>query len=123
MEIMSQQRAKELQLPRYFTGKPCKYGHTSERQTGSGTCLACKRLKRAEQRKQPEIKAKYAAKCREYRATDHNRLKANEASSLSKKNRVKTEEYRLAHNKANCDWRKPFMPLKPVVCGICPTYT
>lgn len=25
----------------YFTGKPCKHGHTSEHRTDNGACIAC----------------------------------------------------------------------------------
>ncbi|MDD4892759.1 MAG: hypothetical protein PHH73_02005 [Candidatus Rickettsiella isopodorum] len=25
----------------YYTGKPCKYGHLSNRQTASGACIEC----------------------------------------------------------------------------------
>lgn len=27
---------------RYFTGKPCKHGHTAERQTSDGACIVCR---------------------------------------------------------------------------------
>ena len=40
MEIIQRQEAKERGLLRYFTGKPCKHGHISERQIG-GVCIAC----------------------------------------------------------------------------------
>jgi hypothetical protein len=33
---------------RYFTGKPCKYGHIAERRADNGTCVAClPRIERA----------------------------------------------------------------------------
>lgn len=41
MKIITRKQAKELGLTRYFTGKPCKYGHISERNTGNGTCQEC----------------------------------------------------------------------------------
>ena len=41
MEIISRKEAKEQGLKRYFTGKPCKRGHISERRVGDSTCCAC----------------------------------------------------------------------------------
>jgi 5-methylcytosine-specific restriction endonuclease McrA len=32
-----------LGLKRYFTGKPCKHGHVSERRVPHGNCIDCKR--------------------------------------------------------------------------------
>ena len=38
--IVTRKEAKERGLPRYFTGKPCKYGHVCERYT-AGRCVTC----------------------------------------------------------------------------------
>ena len=38
---MLRREAKSKGLPRYFTGKPCKYGHISEKKTCNGTCIEC----------------------------------------------------------------------------------
>lgn len=35
---------------RYFTGKPCKNGHLSERSISNGGCLECHRLRNARHR-------------------------------------------------------------------------
>lgn len=40
-EIITRKEALERGLKRYFTGKPCKHGHVSERKIGSGMCLSC----------------------------------------------------------------------------------
>lgn len=42
MKILSRKEAKKLNKRLYFTGKPCKNGHISERQTQCGNCLDCK---------------------------------------------------------------------------------
>jgi 5-methylcytosine-specific restriction endonuclease McrA len=42
MEIISREDAKLLGRIRYFTGKPCKHGHITER-TLSGGCVECRR--------------------------------------------------------------------------------
>lgn len=40
-EIISRKDAKKIGLKRYFTGKPCKHGHLSERKTVNGGCVLC----------------------------------------------------------------------------------
>lgn len=37
----ARQQAINLDLKRYYTGKPCKYGHVSERRTCDGSCIQC----------------------------------------------------------------------------------
>ena len=39
-EKMKRRQAQELGLKKYFTGKPCKNGHLSERYIG-GVCISC----------------------------------------------------------------------------------
>jgi hypothetical protein len=39
--------AKALGDDHYFTGKPCKHGHTAARRTADGTCVECNRVKGA----------------------------------------------------------------------------
>lgn len=41
MQIISRKEAKTQELKRYYTGKPCKHGHLSERHVSSGSCLEC----------------------------------------------------------------------------------
>jgi len=43
MKIVTRQEAIKLGLTRYFTGKPCKWGHVSERRTSPPVCVACDR--------------------------------------------------------------------------------
>ena len=46
--IISREEAIAKGLNRYFTGKPCKHGHVSERCVRDGNrCITCKRIKRA----------------------------------------------------------------------------
>lgn len=44
MEIISKKEAKEKGLNRYFTGKPCKHGHISERRTENSNCVECQKV-------------------------------------------------------------------------------
>lgn len=41
MEVISRKEAKEKGLKYYFTGKPCKNGHVSERHLSNGACYLC----------------------------------------------------------------------------------
>ncbi len=42
-EIIVRAEAIRLELPRYFTGKPCKNGHMAERSTQKKRCVECDR--------------------------------------------------------------------------------
>jgi len=39
--IIPRKIARRIGIQRYFTGKPCKYGHICERYTSSGSCVEC----------------------------------------------------------------------------------
>lgn len=43
MDIVTRQQARELSLPRYFTGEPCQNGHVVKRRTANGQCVECRR--------------------------------------------------------------------------------
>lgn len=43
MQIVTRQEAIARRLSRYFTGKPCKNGHISERYTRISACIGCMR--------------------------------------------------------------------------------
>lgn len=42
-EVISRDEASDLGLKKYFTGKPCKYGHVSQRYVKGHLCVACAR--------------------------------------------------------------------------------
>lgn len=50
-EKISRSEAREKGLTRYYTGKPCKYGHYSERLVSNATCLACVHIRSRKYRK------------------------------------------------------------------------
>jgi hypothetical protein len=41
MDILTRKQAKLLGLKKYFTGKPCKNNHVSERYVDGGNCVEC----------------------------------------------------------------------------------
>lgn len=44
MDIISRAEARSAGLKRYFTGRPCKYGHVAERHAAGAHCVECERL-------------------------------------------------------------------------------
>ena len=69
MNIISCKKAKLLGLKRYFTGRPCKHGHTSERHV-TGGCCECANLD--QQRYYHQNPDKYKRRTLEYREREEN---------------------------------------------------
>lgn len=44
-KVVTREEAKELNLTRYFTGKPCVNGHIAERYVLRGSCCFCERAR------------------------------------------------------------------------------
>jgi hypothetical protein len=60
MDIISRKEAKEKGLTRYFTGKPCKYGHVSNRHVVNAGCSECmKKTQRQWRQEKPEYMEQY----------------------------------------------------------------
>lgn len=68
MDIITRTEASEKELTRFFTGKPCKHGHVSERHTKSGTCIECGNARSASWNKQTGYGKEYRAVNREQMA-------------------------------------------------------
>jgi len=64
MQIITRREAREKGLSRYFTGKPCKHGHLSERTVPNKRCMACHRERQNKSyvRKPREISALQVAR-------------------------------------------------------------
>jgi len=93
--IILRKEAKELNLKYYFTGKPCKHGHTSDRATRNGECQGCSSA-RHNSEKFKEQKRAYSkhlttsGKRKQYR--DANRSKINKNKRAWSTNWRKTPE-------------------------------
>ena len=63
MKTITRHEARDLGLQWYFTGKPCSYGHVSERSVSTGSCRECRRIYQKNHRiKEAERKRAYRAK-------------------------------------------------------------
>jgi hypothetical protein len=94
--IVSRQEAKARGLSWFYTGKPCKRGHTDRRNTCNSTCLSCARIRKNEyyrrnakqiverQRERPGHK-EYQAR---YRADNRDRLIAH-GRKFYRENRIR----------------------------------
>lgn len=92
MKIISRAEARAAGLPRYFTGKPCKRGHISERRTTGGNCLTCHRKQIDEWHKNnPE---KVAAKHKKHRAKVIEKYRAGRNAHVKRRYR-EDAEFRL----------------------------
>jgi len=93
MKIITRAEARSAGLPRYFTGKPCKRGHISERRTAGGNCLTCHRQQIDEwHRNNPE---KVAAKHKKHRDKVIEKYRAGRNAHVRRRYRKDTE-FRLS---------------------------
>jgi Zn-finger protein len=60
-DIMSRQDAINSGASFYFTGKKCKYGHVSKRNTISGSCEKCRMIRQKESRRRITEIQRYVA--------------------------------------------------------------
>jgi len=74
MDIVTRQEAIKHKLTKYFSGIPCKNGHTSER-TITGSCIAC-RAEWGQSKKGKQYRKSYY---QEYKHTDANKKAAKKA--------------------------------------------
>ena len=81
MKIISRKQAQDRNLPRYFTGKPCKHGHVAERLVGGCNCVECAVAYREENKDQmkkyhQENKDQIAARMKKYREENKEKVAA-----------------------------------------------
>lgn len=103
MEIISKQDAKAQGLKRYFTGKPCKRGHVSQRYASTGQCVECQRHhERTYYAEKPEFRQKRIEKAtQEWEA-----IKADPAkkAAYDERSRTRSTKFRAA-NRELCNQR------------------
>lgn len=77
MKIITKKEALEKNLIFYFTGKPCKHGHLSERMVKGGSCRVCKNLFGEKQRN--KNREEYNKYCREKKKELYSKQKRRES--------------------------------------------
>lgn len=128
--IISRKLAKEKGLKHYFTGKPCKHGHISERYTSNNICVDCQsvsnnkhwskyahRLLTTGRLYKTNNTDKVTARARQYR--EENKDKINEDSrkwyeqnfekfkdKIYARNKVYRSQNKEAQTNRNRKWRK-----------------
>ena len=105
MTIMKRREAREKGLKYYFTGKPCKHGHMSQRRTSTGQCIECERTptdakRAATKRWLAKNREKQQAYSREYYAKNLEKQQAYGREYYAK-NREKLEAYRREYYAKN----------------------
>ena len=99
MKLISRQDAKALGLSRYFTGVPCKRGHTAERYTNGCKCVQCA-VEDAETSNSVDSRKRWVAKNRQYlrdyhkRWRDENQHKVREYRERNKAKRLALDKYK-----------------------------
>src|ERR1700693_2531949 len=111
MKIVTFKDAKASALIRYFTGVPCKYGHTAERMVSTRACVICKNVNKLRwQEANPEKhRPSNIARCTAWREQNRDRhragsmqhyLKNREEISAKRRERWKScPEIREAHRR------------------------
>lgn len=72
-QIVSLKEARDQGLVRYFTGKPCKWGHVAERRTNGCACVVCADIRHRKHRQTVEYKAQIRERCRQWRENNRER--------------------------------------------------
>ena len=88
--IVTRREAKEKQLSRYFTGKPCLKGHISERITYNGECYTCRKERGPASTHQENVKSykqRNSDKIKSYQKEYQQRLEVKAKRAASQKNR------------------------------------
>lgn len=120
-EIITRKESLLKGLPRYFTGKPCKRGHTAERNTKSRECLLCRdfyrekplteeqkeRKRLVARRYRQENKGKVSESKKRYEINNRNKINAAKSIWINK-NREKYNLKRVAWYEKNKEERRKY---------------
>jgi 5-methylcytosine-specific restriction endonuclease McrA len=106
--IITYSQARKAGLPRYFTGKPCKRGHISERNSANADCVACSNLRCSTWAKenQERKRAVDRAYVRSEEGKEHDREVAREKARKNRKERPelkRADQSRRRARKKGCE--------------------
>jgi hypothetical protein len=94
MQLITKKEAQQKKLTFYFTGKPCKHGHISERLVKGGSCRECKNL--ISKKIREKDREKYNEYCRKKKKEHYSTEKRREKYL----NNIESELFYAAKNRA-----------------------
>lgn len=94
MNLITKQEAKEKGLIFYFTGKPCKHGHISQRLVKGGSCKECRKLQGEKIRNKD--REKYNEYCRQKKKEHYSKEKRRDSYLKN----IQKEMFYAAKNRA-----------------------
>lgn len=110
MNLITCKLAKERGLDRYFTGKPCKHGHTDERRVIDRACVACgkeKAMRHYHQHREAQI-----AKMANWRNANRDKMRtacanwrANNVDAVRQYEKAYRKEHAEQCAKSRRDWQ------------------
>jgi hypothetical protein len=104
MTLIARKDAIAMGLKRYFTGKPCKHGHVSDRLVSNKYCCQCNDVRRAENsEKNREYHRNRHSKLRDSENARKREYRLNNPDVVSEQSRIQRERHgakRIAYNKA-----------------------
>lgn len=119
--LPSREAAKQAGHTFFYTGKPCKRGHTAARYTSSPLCAEC--VKENYERRKPktlaELKERYRANPEAHRAKEMDRAKRNPKRYWAK-NTLKNA--RIRANKAGVPFDITIDDLLTIIPNECPVF-
>lgn len=105
MKTILRKEAKAQGLTHYFTGVACKHGHTTQRNTKTGMCLACGAMWQAKLRENPEFlhhqreQTRAINKSRYKTDTAFRKQKLETLRAIPDSNEMRRERYRNSESK------------------------
>ena len=95
MDIISRKEAKQKNLKRYFTGKPCLRNHIAERLVSTKSCVECNKIHEKKYYSNPHVKSKRAEKDKRYKNNNSEKIRERD------RKRSKTPEYKARAKEYN----------------------
>lgn len=111
LKVIERDEARMLGLKRYFTGKPCTYGHIDERLTSSRYCITCSRERaRKEKHKRAEYFKEYY-KRQDYK--DRKKILVKKPENREQMNKRAREHYHENKNRMRKIARDKYYNMTP----------
>jgi len=98
LQIIERKEAIQKKLLRYFTGKPCKYGHVDERLLSSRKCITCIREDARKEREHRSDYFKEYYQSEEYK--ERKKILKNKPENRARRNERARELYYEQHGKS-----------------------